>query len=57
MSAPSKNQKVLRRLAAMLAADIAGYRARMGTNEARTVRDLKEHQAVVLRSRNTLQSM
>jgi adenylate cyclase len=37
-----------RRLAAILAADIAGYGALMGANEARTVRDLKEHQAVVL---------
>jgi adenylate cyclase len=37
-----------RRLAAILAADIAGYSALMGDDEARTVRDLKEHQAVVL---------
>jgi adenylate cyclase len=37
-----------RRLAAILAADIAGYSALMGADEARTVRDLKEHQAVVL---------
>src|SRR5215467_15898725 len=37
-----------RRLAAILAADIAGYGALMGTNEARTVADLKGHQAVVL---------
>jgi len=35
-------------LAAILAADIAGYSALMGSNEASTVRDLKEHQAVVL---------
>jgi adenylate cyclase len=40
--------KVDRRLAAILAADIAGYSALMGADEARTVRDLKEHQAVVL---------
>ena len=40
--------KVPRRLAAILAADIAGYSALMGADEARTVRDLKEHQAVVL---------
>ena len=39
---------VERRLAAILAADIAGYSALMGSDEARTVRDLKEHQAVVL---------
>src|ERR1700731_3812969 len=37
-----------RRLSAILAADIAGYSALMGADEARTVRDLKGHQAVVL---------
>jgi adenylate cyclase len=37
-----------RRLAAILAADIAGYSALMGSDEARTVQDLKGHQAVVL---------
>jgi adenylate cyclase len=37
-----------RRLAAILAADIAGFSALMGADEARTVQDLKEHQAVVL---------
>src|SRR6478672_6981271 len=37
-----------RKLAAILAADIAGYSALMGADEARTVRDLKSHQAVVL---------
>jgi TolB-like protein/class 3 adenylate cyclase len=37
-----------RRLAAILAADIAGYSALMGSDEARTVEDLKGHQAVVL---------
>lgn len=37
-----------RRLAAILAADIAGYSALMGADEVRTVHDLKEHQAVVL---------
>src|SRR5215813_7868149 len=40
--------KVPRRLAAILAADIAGYSALMGADEAATVRDLKAHQAVVL---------
>jgi adenylate cyclase len=40
--------KVARRLAAILAADIAGYSALMGADEARTVSDLKSHQAVVL---------
>ena len=42
------NPKVSRRLAAILAADIAGYSTLMGADEARTVRDLKAHQAVVL---------
>jgi class 3 adenylate cyclase len=37
-----------RKLAAILAADIAGYSALMGADEARTVRDLKAHLAVVL---------
>jgi TolB-like protein/class 3 adenylate cyclase/tetratricopeptide (TPR) repeat protein len=37
-----------RRLAAILAADIAGYSALMGSDEARTVSDLKGHQAVLL---------
>ena len=40
--------KVMRRLAAILAADIAGYSRLMGEDEAATVRDLKGHQAVVL---------
>jgi class 3 adenylate cyclase/pimeloyl-ACP methyl ester carboxylesterase len=39
---------VNRRLAAILAADIAGYSRLMGEDEAATVRDLKAHQAVVL---------
>ena len=39
---------VSRRLAAILAADIAGYSRLMGEDEAATVRDLKAHQAVVL---------
>ena len=39
---------VQRRLSAILAADIAGYSALMGADEARTVRDLKAHQTVVL---------
>jgi class 3 adenylate cyclase len=37
-----------RRLAAILAADIAGYSALMGADEARTVRDLKGHQTILL---------
>jgi class 3 adenylate cyclase/pimeloyl-ACP methyl ester carboxylesterase len=39
---------VKRRLAAILAADIAGYSRLMGENEAATVHDLKGHQAVIL---------
>ena len=46
--AVTPGDKVSRRLAAILAADIAGYSALMGADEARTVRDLKSHQAVVL---------
>ena len=37
-----------RRLAAVLAADIAGYSRLMGEDEAATVRDLKGHRAVIL---------
>jgi class 3 adenylate cyclase/pimeloyl-ACP methyl ester carboxylesterase len=37
-----------RRLVAILAADVAGYSALMGADEARTVRDLKRCQTVVL---------
>ena len=44
----AENLKISRRLAAILAADIAGYSALMGADEARTVRDLKAHQAVIL---------
>ncbi|HUS96659.1 MAG TPA: adenylate/guanylate cyclase domain-containing protein [Hyphomicrobiaceae bacterium] len=40
--------RVQRRLAAVLAADIAGYSALMGSDEARTVRDLKQHQSILL---------
>jgi TolB-like protein len=39
---------ISRRLAAILAADIAGYSRLMGQDEAATVRDLKAHQAVIL---------
>ena len=37
-----------RRLAAILAADVAGYSRLMGRNEDETVRDLEAHQAVIL---------
>jgi TolB-like protein/class 3 adenylate cyclase len=40
--------KALRRLAAVLAADIAGYSALMGADDAGTVRELKAHQAIIL---------
>jgi len=48
MSEPSENPKVLRRLAAILAADIAGYSALMVADGARAVRALKDQLAVVL---------
>jgi class 3 adenylate cyclase len=48
MTEGPEKTKVSRRLAAILAADIAGYGALMGADEAETVRSLKEHQAVVL---------
>src|SRR6202048_63282 len=41
-------ERVERRVCAILAADIAWYSTLMGADEARTVRDLKGHQAVVL---------
>src|SRR3954469_21942493 len=41
-------ERMERRPRALLAADIAGYSALMGADEARTVRDLKGHQAIVL---------
>jgi len=47
MTEGPEKTKVPCRLAAILAADIAGYGALMGANEADTVRSLKEHQAVV----------
>jgi adenylate cyclase len=48
MAEGPEKTKPLRRLAAILATDIAGYSALMGADEAATVRDLKVHQAVVL---------
>jgi len=42
------DDKVNRRLAAIVAADIAGYSRLMGDDEVATVRDLQGHQAVVL---------
>jgi adenylate cyclase len=40
--------RVERKLAAVLAADIAGYSGLMGADEEATVRDLKGHQSVIL---------
>src|SRR5215468_4736766 len=48
MAEGPEKSKVLRKLAAILAADISGYSALMGADEAGTVRDLKAHQAVIL---------
>ena len=48
MSDTPGNSKVSRRLAAILAADIADYTALMSADEEATVRDLKAHQAVIL---------
>src|SRR5262244_2244944 len=44
----AKETKSSRRLAAILAADIAGYSGLMGVDEEATVKDLKGHQAVIL---------
>jgi adenylate cyclase len=44
----NSSPSIKRRLAAILAADIAGYSRLMGEDEAATVRDLKGHQAVIL---------
>src|SRR5262245_21791911 len=48
MSDTAETPKLSRKLAAILAADIAGYSSLMGADEVRTVHDLKEHQAVTL---------
>ena len=48
MSELNERTKVPGRLAAILAADIAGYSALIGADETRTVRDLKDHLAIVL---------
>jgi len=48
MTEATEKAKVPRRLAAILAADIAGYSTLMGADEAGTVRDLKAHQTVIL---------
>ena len=43
-----ENTSIQRRLAAILAADIAGYSRLMHADEPATVRDLKAHQSVIL---------
>src|SRR5215510_14723591 len=48
MTEGPEKAKIPRRLAAILAADIAGYSVLLGADEAATVRDLKAHQAVIL---------
>ena len=48
LSTGGTERKVDRRLAAILAPDIAGYSTLMGADEEATVRDLKAHQAIVL---------
>jgi adenylate cyclase len=48
MAEAPETPKVARKLAAILAADIAGYSSLMGANEEATVSDLKAHQAVIL---------
>ena len=48
MSDLPRKTTVSRRLAAILAADIAGYSALMGVDEEATVAELKAHQVVVL---------
>src|SRR4030095_14054304 len=48
MTEGPEKTKMSRRLAAILAADIPGYSALMGADEANTVRSLKGHQTVVL---------
>jgi adenylate cyclase len=44
----NEEPSIQRRLAAILAADIAGYSRLMHEDEAATVRDLKAHQSVIL---------
>jgi adenylate cyclase len=48
MAEGPESAKVARKLAAFLAADIAGYSTLMGADDEATVGDLKAHQAVIL---------
>src|SRR5262252_2846940 len=47
MAAPGQQSRIERRLAAILAADVAGYSRLMGTDEAGTAKALREHRAAV----------
>jgi hypothetical protein len=52
LSPASSRLSATARLAAILAADVAGYSRLMGRNEEETVRDLEAHQAVILSCRS-----
>ena len=47
MATPGHPDRIERRLAAILAADIVGYSRLMGANEAATARDLREHRTAI----------
>ncbi len=47
MATPGQQGRIERRLAAILAADIAGYSRLMGADEAGTARALREHRAAI----------
>ena len=47
MAAPGQQDRLERRLAAILAADVAGYSRLMGADETGTAQALREHRAVV----------
>ena len=46
------DQRAERRLAAILAGDVAGYSRLMGVDEEGTLRDLKEHRTAFLHPRS-----
>ena len=50
------DERVERRLAAILAGDVAGYSRLMGADEEGTLRDLKEHRAALDRKSTRLNS-
>jgi class 3 adenylate cyclase/pimeloyl-ACP methyl ester carboxylesterase len=47
MATPRHPDRIERRLAAILAADVVGYSRLMGANEAATARDLREHRTAI----------